>query len=386
VPSSLFFMPRPLRASPDGAAALEVHRAGSASGLAPAAALIIASLFAGCAKTPPPAPRTPPTVIVKPVARTDSARELRLSGALSAERSVSLGFATLGTVQQVMVDEGQAVRRGQTLAVLVPRTYQDALGIAKAKADQAEDAYRRLQPMYSRKTLPEVKMVEVETGRAQARLAVSMARKNLEDTVLKAPVAGIISSRHVNAGASAAPGLPAFTLVQTATMMATAPVPEMQVAKIKRGAPARVTIPALGKTLDGAVREIAVIANPLTRTYDVKVALPNPAGELRVGMIADVHLGIGGDGGELVVPPAAIRVDERGATYVFVVSNNTLQRRPVTVARFVGEGTALTEGVREGELVVTSGTPMLADGLTVRLDAPRGEAAPATTAEKKVNP
>jgi len=61
-------------------------------------------------------------------------------------------------------------------------------------------------------------------------------------------------------------------------------------------------------------------------------------------------------------------VDERGATYVFVVvSDRKLQRRPVMVAQFVGESTALAGGVREGELVVTSGTPMLYDGLTVRV-------------------
>jgi membrane fusion protein, multidrug efflux system len=272
------------------------------------------------------------------------------------------------------VQEGQAVKRGQVLATLVPRAYQDALGIAQTKEDQAEDAYRRLQPMYRNKTLPEIKMVEIETGRKQARLAVSMARKSLEDTVLRAPVSGIVSSRHVEPGASAAPGLPAFTLVQAKTLMATAPVPEMQVGKLKRGAAARVTVPALGKTLDGVLREIAVIANPLTRTYDVKVALPNPGGELLIGMIAEVHLRVAGGESTLVVPPEAVRVDESGAPCVFVVGpGGKLQRRQVQVARFIGEGTALAGGVREGELVVTSGTPMLADGITVRVLAPRAQ-------------
>jgi len=231
--------------------------------------------------------------------------------------------------------------------------------------------------MYRNKTLPEIKMVEIETGRAQARLAVSMAQKSVDDTVLRAPVAGIVSRRSVEPGANAAPGFPAFTLVQTSTMLATAPVPETQVARIKRGIKARVTVPALQKTLEGEVREIAVVANPLTRTYDIKVAVPNAAGELRVEMVAEIHLKVDDGGGALVVvPPEAVRVDERGAPYVFVVTpDRRLQRRPVTVARFVGEATALSAGVRAGELVVTSGTPMLADGLSVRiLDAPASQA------------
>lgn len=325
---------------------------------------------AGCQAPAPPLAAPAPVVVTAPVVRADSARELNLSGSLSAERSIALSFATVGTVERVLAQEGQAVEQGQLLATLSPRSHQDALGIAEATASQAEDAYRRLLPMHQNKTVPEVKFVEVETGREQARLAVSIARKNLADTELRAPVPGIVSTRHAEPGMSAAPGLPAFTLAQTATMTATAPVAEMQVAKITRGAAARVTVAAIDKTFAGEVREIAVAANPLTRTYDVKVALPNPLGELRVGMIADIHLTIGGGGGGelLAVPPEAVRVNERGATYVFVVgADKKIQRRPVTVSRFVGESTALADGVREGELVVTSGTPMLSDGLTVRV-------------------
>jgi len=127
-------------------------------------------------------------------------------------------------------------------------------------------------------------------------------------------------------------------------------------------------VPALGKTVEGTIREIAVVANPLTRTYDVKVGLANPAGDLRVGMVAEIYLQASDGPAELVVPPEAVRVDERGAPYVFVVGlDDRLQRRSVKVSRFVGEGTALTEGVRDGERVVTSGTPMLTDGLAVRV-------------------
>lgn len=334
----------------------------------------LALLFvAGCA-APPPDPPTPPppNVTVAAVVKADGARELHLSGTLSAERSAALSFATLGTVEQVLVQEGQAVAQGQLLATLASKSYQDALGIAEAKAKQAEDAYRRLLPMHQNKTLPEVKFVEVETGLEQARLAVSLARKSLADTELRAPASGIVASRLAEPGMNAAPGLPAFTLVQTWTLSATAPVPEMHVGKIRRGTAARVTVPALGRTFTGSVSEIAVSANPLTRTYDIKVAVPNPGGELRMGMIADIHLqvadGQGPAGDLLAVPPEAVRVNERGAPYVFVVSpDRRLQQRQVTIAQFVGESTALASGVREGELVVTSGTPMLYDGLTVRM-------------------
>lgn len=322
---------------------------------------------AGCAKPKPLPPLPPPTVVTVKATKGESVRSLRLSGTLEAERSVQVSFAVPGTIEQVMAKEGDVVKRGQVLARLSARSYQDSLGIAKAKADQAEDAYRRLEPMHRNHTLPEIKMVEVDTGRAQARLALSMARKNVEDTVLRAPEAGVVAKRHLEAGANAAPGVPVYTVVRTQTLLATASVPEKEVGHCKQGDAARIVVPALGQELQGKIREIAVLANPLTRSFDVKVAIPNPEGILRVGMVAEIHLAVGANEASIVVPPTAIRVDEAGKPCVFVVMpDKVLRRRQVTVAGYVGEQTAIAAGLAEGDEVVVSGTPMLSDGMTVR--------------------
>ena len=348
-------------------------------------ALPLVLLPAGCVEKPePPSPLGPPLVEVKPAVLTAGTRELHMNGTLSAERSVTVSFSTVGTVKQVKVEKGEAVKKGQILAELDPRSYRDSLGIAKAKAAQAEDAYRRLLPMYRNKTTPEIKMVEIETGLDQARLAVSMAQKNLADTVLRASVSGIVANRNIEPGSSAAPGIPTFTLVQTENLKAVAPVPEIQVAKLQLGMKATVSIPALQETFEGTVSDIGVLANPLTRTYDVEILLPNPDGVLRIGMIAEIDLRIdtGKDG--IAVPPEAVRVDESGARYVFVVTRESkIEQRYVKIDRFISEGIALSEGLSEGERVVTSGTPMLADGMSVRvLDFMPAKAASETESKK----
>ena len=325
-------------------------------------------LLVGCDHIDPIPPSGPPLVEMKKAVKSDSTRELHLAGTLSAERSVLLSFATVGTVKEVKVKEGDRVEKGQILAVLDPRSYKDSLGIAAAKEKQAEDAYRRLLPLYQNKTAPAVKMVEIETGLEQAKLAVSMAKTSLKDTVLRASVSGIVAERSVEPGSSAAPGVPAFTLMQTQNVTAIAPVPEVHIAEIGVGESATITITALDKQFDGTVAKIAPIANPLTRTYDVEISLPNPDGELRVGMVAGVNLRVETGEAGIVVPPEAVRVDESGRSYVFVVTDDRiLRKRYVRIDKFIGEGIALVSGVKEGEPVVTSGTPMLADGIAVRI-------------------
>jgi RND family efflux transporter MFP subunit len=167
---------------------------------------------------------------------------------------------------------------------------------------------------------------------------------------------------------TAIPGIPAFMLVQTRTVFATAPVPETQVAGVHTGQRARVVVGALGRTFEGGVREIGIAANPLTRTYEIKVAIANGDGALRVGMVAEVFLRQDNPSRTVVVPPAAVHVDEAGRTCVYVVGpEDKLRRTPVEVSGFLGEGTALASGVHAGDRVVTSGSPMLADGITVKV-------------------
>lgn len=336
------------------------------------ATILVAISLAGCREsTPPPPP--PPMVQIGVVVRTDSGRDLRLSGTIEAERSTALSFAVAGTVEEVLVQEGEAVSRGQVLARVAGASYRDALAIARAKADQAEDAARRMEPMHRNHTLPDVKWVEAETGLQQARHALSMAQKNADDTSLRAPDNGIVARRNAEPGATAVPGMPALTLVQTRTVLATAPVPEMQVSRIKKGQSARVVVSALGGEFTGVIREIGVVADPLTRTYPIKVAISNPDGVLRVGMVAEMYVRWEDATSALVVPREAVRVDETNTPCVYVVTpDGTVHRQKVAIVGYLGEMTAISGGVAEGERVVTSGTPMLADGMTVRVLAPAG--------------
>jgi multidrug efflux pump subunit AcrA (membrane-fusion protein) len=109
-----------------------------------------------------------------------------------------------------------------------------------------------------------------------------------------------------------------------------------------------------------------VLANPLTRTYAVKVALTNDDGALRIGMVAEVRLRQEGAAPAVVVPPAALRLDETGHTSVWIVQGDgRLRRQTVEVSGFSGEGTAIASGLAPGARVVTSGSPMLAEGVAV---------------------
>jgi len=322
-------------------------------------------LMGGCLGHQEPLERTAPVVKVARIAASDSAQDLVVSGQMDAATSVAVSFGTLGSVERVLASEGQKVSKGQILAVLDEGYLRDHLAIAKAKSDQAEDAWKRMEPMHRSGSLPDIKWVEVETGRDQARSSVSMSQRNLDDALLKSPLTGIVSKRAIEPGERAQPGVSAFTVVDTRTMLATLSIPEKDISRIRPGMAARVDVQAVGRKLTGKVKEVGVAADPFTRTYKVKVEVANPDGVLRVGMLAQVRLAVPGRKGTPIAPVASLLVDERDGKYVWTLTDSVIHKRGVRIGALLQEGIAIDSGLAVGETVVVSGTPMLSEGLHV---------------------
>ncbi|HBB68134.1 MAG TPA: hypothetical protein DCZ93_12755 [Elusimicrobia bacterium] len=315
------------------------------------------------------------------------------SGTIEAQKNIPLSFLTLGTVAEVKVREGQQVEKGDLLAKLDCQNNQTALQMAAAKSRQADDAFRRFEPMYKNGNLPEIKMVEIETGRTEAALALTLAAKSVADCSITAPEDGIISDRSVEPGSSAIPGKPAFRLVTINQVYAAISVPEGEISKIRPGMPAEVEISALkqennypssgddrriqlpmqqtspvnANKLRGLVEDSGVTANLLARTYTVRVRLNNPDRRILPGMICNVYISGRGHSKFTLVPPSTVSTDDNGEQYVYVVEpgGNKAQKRLVQTAGFTQGGVLVSKGLAGGETVVCNGVHKLTDGAQI---------------------
>lgn len=328
--------------------------------------LVASILAAGCTNEEQAA-SPPPVVRIAVAISSDSTRGLGLSGELTPDVSVAATFRVAGTVQKVLVDEGQHVTAGQPMALLERGSLENQLAIAKAKAMQADDAWTRMEPMHRNGTIPDIKWVEVETGRDQAKAMLAMSQRDLDDATLRAPIDGLVARKGFEAGEQVAPGMASITIVRTGTMLATVAVAEKDVSGLIPGMPARVEVDAVDGVFQGRIREIGVEADPFTRTYKVKIAVPNPDGRLRVGMVAKALLRIPDAEPAVLVPVAAVLTGAESERYAWVEAGGRVQRRGVRVDGFSAEGVRIDSGLRTGERLVVSGTPMLAEGARVRV-------------------
>jgi len=329
----------------------------------------------------------PIAVSVESVSAAAGCGSAYYSGTIEALNSIPLSFQTAGTVSEVQVREGQSVRKGQPLAALDCRSNEATLRMAEAKNKQAQDAFRRFEPMFKNGNLAEIKMVEIETARTEAEQALVLAQKSAGDCRLTAPADGVISRRDMEPGSSAIPGKPVLRLDSVDQVYAAISVPEAEISAIQPGSRAAVEIGALtqggaegppgadhrdsvsaySSRLRGVVRDTGVSADPLSRTYQVRVLLNNPGRSILPGMICDVHLAGRSTASLLLVPPAAVTADSETGEYVYVADGpeGTVKRRAVRTAGFAQGKILVLSGLTEGELVVSSGVQKLSDGAKI---------------------
>jgi len=304
------------------------------------------------------------TVIIN---ASSSPSGLYYSGNIEAARDIGLSFLTAGTVSFINVREGDRVAKGKLLAKLDCQSNENSLQIAVAKAKQAADAYGRFEPMFKNGNLPAIKMVDIETAKTQTELAVKLAEKSVADCSIIAPESGLISERSVEPGDSAIPGKTALRLVSVDKVYASIAVPEKEISAVRRGAGALVELTgARHLSLRGHVSDVGVTANPLSRTYTVRIALPNHGDELLPGMLCNVYLSEKSGGG-LVIPATALKMDANGNQFVYVADKNwRVHARMVVTSGFREGGVVVLGGLASGDVVVAEGAQKLEENTLVQ--------------------
>jgi len=233
---------------------------------------LISLLFAGCAHENKPDQASVPKVKTADVQNVTTSGELHYSGTAEAFQTIPLSFQSTGTVKQVFVSVGDAVRKGQVLATLDDIDARNMAEITRQKYTQAKDAYDRLKTVHASGSLPEVKWVEMETNLQQAQSSLEIAVNNLKKCTLTAPESGVIGERNIEPGTNPITTLSPLTIVKIDQIYIKISVPENEIIKVKKGQQASIHLSALDNgNFTGTVTNIGVVANQISRTYEVKI-------------------------------------------------------------------------------------------------------------------
>ena len=293
-------------------------------------------------------------------------------GIVEENEATAVSFTGMGVVKRMLVREGQAVGRGQLLALMDDTQARNLLTGAEAQMAQAEDALQRYGMLHDAGSLPEVQWVEIQSKVAQARSQLAVAKKNLADCRLVAPVSGIIGRQQVKAGETAVPSQAVVTILDVSRVKVKVSVPEAEMNAITPHTPSMIIVEAAGKKVSGGRIEKGVVADAMTHTYDIRINVPNGDRKLLPGMVAQVKLQptptpSQREGSLTTLPITSVQRRPDGSLFVWTVDNQKkAHRTAVTVGASQGNRISIMSGVTAGQRVVTEGYQKLSEGTEVR--------------------
>ncbi len=283
-------------------------------------------------------------------------------GTIRSRTEATVAAQVSGRVTAVKVDAGDTVEQGDLLATLdsqemATRVGQARSGLDASKAElaDAELQYGRIKRLLPERAATQVQMDAADARLKQARAAVAAARKKVEEarivldyTQVRAPMTGVVSKREAEAGDLAYPGRPLFVIHNPKGLRLEASVREGMIGRVKRDQKVGVDLTALSTTVDGTVEEIVPSADPLSRSFLVKVALPVTGG-LYPGMFGRLRIPLEARS-TVLVPPAAVSQVGQLRT-VRVLKDGRWVRRYVTLGESAGEQVEVLSGLDGGETI-----------------------------------
>ena len=326
-----------------------------------------------------------PAVTVVVPGRQDVAALISATGSLAARRDMPVGVpGEGGQVVRVLVEPGQWVGAGQTLAVIDRRVQtQEAAQLAaqievnRADLRLAQNELDRAQRLVSRGFVSQADIDRKRAARdaaaarvrvAEAQLGASRARIGRLD--VRAPTAGLVLSRSVEAGQVVGPGSGAlFRIAAGGEMELRARLPQPDLARLRVGVPVVVTPVGSEQSYQGSIWQLSPIVDPLTRQGEARILIPYNQ-ELRPGGFASAEIRAGSSNAPLL-PESAVQSDTRGSFVYIIDNNNAVVRRDVRIGEVSDRGVAIIEGLSGNERVVQSAGAFLNPGQKVRPERAR---------------
>lgn len=324
----------------------------------------------------------PTAVEVTPVTVANVADIVSGVGTVAAMRDVRVASETAGRVLKVYVSVGDAVKQGQTLVAVDAELKEAAADQARAQMlaaktnlEKSKKDFERTQKLFDSGDVADVELegyrLGYQSAEAQYKGAVGALRaadRQVSDSRIKSPIAGLVASRHVEVGEMVGPGMEIANVVDVSSMKAKLSVAEEDIVKLRAGQPAALRIDSrpdeqfIGKILTvGAKSE-----SPNGHTYPVEVVVQNRGKNLlKVGMFARVEIQARMARGVLTIAKESL-VEDGATPFVFVAKDGIARLRPITLGIRGGNLLQVVDGLTQGELVISFGQKALKDGAPVQ--------------------
>lgn len=306
-------------------------------------------------------------VEVEEVSTQPFSEEIRLTSVAMANQDVRLEAEESGTIRALYVDRGDPVAQGDWIAKIDDRILSAQVDQARAAAELAQQTWERRQRLWEEDQVgSEIAYLEAKFAAEQTAAALAALEERLENTVIRAPFAGVFDERHVDIGTTVGPGETIGRVVDLNPIKIVAGVPERYAPDVRVGTSAELAFAALGgKRYEGTVRYVSATVDPGNRTFGIELEIANPDRAIKPQMVANLSVVRQQIDDAIVVPQdALVRVEDGYVVFVLADrdGHQVAEAREVEVGASRRNLVVVDEGVSAGEQLIVVGQRSVADG------------------------
>ena len=297
-----------------------------------------------------------------------------VQGDVATDQNIIIYPEFSGVLEQVKVEEGEHVQKGQTLAVIDDGGLSSQLAQLEAQETLAKTTFERQKRLWEQNIGSEMQYLQAKTNYESVKNSVDQLKSQLAKTVVTAPFSGIIDEVISDQGQVVNPGQnQLFRLVSLDDMYIDADVPETYLNSIEKGTDVKVQIGSIGKEFHGKVSQVGNTINPGNRTFNVRISIPNSKGLVKPNQIATIKLNDYSAKNAVVIPENVVQQNARGESLIYVIGEKTsdstgfAQKTVVETGRVYNDSIEVKSGLKPGQTLILEGGKGLRDGQEVEI-------------------
>ena len=295
---------------------------------------------------------------------------VEIHGRLDGEDNIMLYPKSQGVVQKVFVQLGDRVSKGQVLATLESGALEKTLEQTKTQYELAKDMYERQKRLWEQNIGSEVQYLQTKTQKESLEQAVASLKEQLDYTKIMSPINGHIEDLPLKIGMAVSPAMPVATVINFSSLKVVAEVAEAYSMSIKTGDPVTVIFPDLNSQVNASISSASNYISQVNRSFKIEVRLPNKIPNLKANMIAVLKIIDYKSDNAISIPVNLIQTDSKG-NYVYVVKSDgdthVAHKNYITQGKSYNGTVEITDGLKPGEMIITSGHLSVADGAKIEL-------------------
>ena len=294
---------------------------------------------------------------------------LSLEGVIDAKSSTIATSKVPALVSEVLVSEGQNVKKGQVLA----RLEQSSLLKSRLELEQqlnfAKTLYEKQMRLWKNGIGTEVQYLSAKNQKEALEKSLNTLDANIDMYNIKSPIDGSIEAVDIKVGQTAGPGIPYFKVINMSSVKVVAQVSESYSGKINKGDKVVVSLPDLGKEISGTVSFASKFIDPLNRTFKVEVSLGS-VDQIKPNMIAKLEIEDYANNKVISVPTNAVQITDSESFVMVAVNNNgkyAASKRSVKLGKSNNTHSEIVAGLNVNDLIIVTGFQELAEGQAVEI-------------------